>query len=270
VRIVSWNINGLATALQQLHGVDVALLQEVPPLPDAGEALITSEGGTEWRIAGWEKRDRRTAIVRPPGAQPLMLEPYPTQPLGHADVDSNTLVVSRPGSIAAATLTLGNDSITLISVYAPWERPVPYAEGGWIYADASAHRIISDVSALVGSQRGHRVIVAGDFNILRGYGEDGSDYWRARYQTVFDRFAAIGIPFAGPEAPNGHPVASRPTELPANSTTVPTFNNQGNPTRQLDFVFASAVLHDRLMVTALNGPDEWGPSDHCRIQIDLE
>lgn len=48
----------------------------------------------------------------------------------------------------------------------------------------------------MGSTR-HRLIVAGDWNILRGYGEYGSKYWKARYDTVFDRAEALGLRFVG-------------------------------------------------------------------------
>jgi len=44
----------------------------------------------------------------------------------------------------------------------------------------------------------------------------------------------------------------------------------GNATRQLDFVFASRDLIPRLTVRALSSADEWGPSDHCRIEIGLD
>ena len=40
-------------------------------------------------------------------------------------------------------------------------------------------------------------------------------------------------------------------------------------TRQLDFVFASRGLADSVHVRALNEPDEWGPSDHCRVEIEV-
>ena len=49
-----------------------------------------------------------------------------------------------------------------------------------------------------------RIIVAGDLHILHGHGEHGSEYWQARYQTVFTRMAAMGMPFVGPQ----HPKAS--------------------------------------------------------------
>ena len=37
--------------------------------------------------------------------------------------------------------------------------------------------------------------------------------------------------------------------------------------RQLDYVFASRGFADALSVRALNDPEEWGQSDHCRIEI---
>ena len=36
------------------------------------------------------------------------------------------------------------------------------------------------------------------------------------------------------------------------------------------FVFASEGMGDSVNVSALNGLDEWGPSDHCRIEIVVE
>ena len=41
-------------------------------------------------------------------------------------------------------------------------------------------------------------------------------------------------------------------------------------TLQLDYVFASRPIAHRLAVRARNDPNDWGPSDHCRIVIDLE
>lgn len=55
---------------------------------------------------------------------------------------------------------------------------------------------------------------------------------------------------------------------------MPTFHHSRQKpetaTRQLDFVFASKALSDRVKVRALNTPAEWGPSDHCRLVIDVE
>jgi hypothetical protein len=79
----------------------------------------------------------------------------------------------------------------------------------------------------------------------------------------------------GPQAPHGRQADPHPDELPPGSRDVPTYHTrQQGPmgaTRQLDFVFASHALADRLRVRALNAdPDEWGPGDHCRVAIELQ
>ena len=84
-------------------------------------------------------------------------------------------MVSVDGSVTAADVHIDDRSTSpAVSIYAPWEM----AANRRGYADASAHRILSDLSALVGSAD-HRLVVAGDWNILRGYGEYGSTYWKA-------------------------------------------------------------------------------------------
>ena len=117
-------------------------------------------------------------------------------------------------------------------------------------------------------------IASGDLNILYGYGEEGNNYWAGRYATTFDRMAAMGIPFIGPQAPLGRQAEPWPEELPHSSQNVPTFHSNrmtpGSATRQLDFVFVSDSLAGSLEVTALNEPDKWGPSDHCRVVIEFK
>ena len=36
---------------------------------------------------------------------------------------------------------------------------------------------------------------------------------------------------------------------------------------QLDYVFASRGFHGSVKVRAMNGVEEWGASDHCRLLI---
>jgi len=115
--------------------------------------------------------------------------------------------------------------------------------------------------------------VAGDLNILYGYGENGSAYWAARYASVFSRMSALGLAFVGPQAPAGRLAQPWPDELPRTSKNVPTFHTShqspASAARQLDFVFASHGLAGRMRATALNDPERWGPSDHCRIEIEI-
>jgi hypothetical protein len=179
-------------------------------------------------------------------------------------------IVSRAGSIAAAdVVTDGQIAFTAVSVYAAWEKVGARGRG---YADGSAHRILSDLSALM-VRPDHRLVVAGDWNLLRGYGEYGDRYWKARYDTVFERAEALGLRFVGPQYPHGRQADLWPDELPRDSRCVPTFHhsrqNPASATRQLDFVFASTSIADRIEVRALNMPEEWGPSDHCRVVINV-
>jgi hypothetical protein len=64
---------------------------------------------------------------------------------------------------------------------------------GLIFADGSAHRIFSDLSALMPTPD-HRLLIAGDY-ILFGYGEHGDVYFKDRYATVFARAEALGLRF---------------------------------------------------------------------------
>lgn len=56
------------------------------------------------------------------------------------------------------------------------------------------------------------------------------------------------------------------------SKNVPTYHsNRQTPdtATQLDFVFALRALAGSVRVRALNEPDKWGPSDHCRLTTEI-
>ena len=275
LRIVSWNVGQRVMPWHSLvdSGVDVALLQEAQPPPAELSSVIEIDQPRPWYTAGiGANKSWRAAVAR--FSERVAMRPHKTNSVEAAQPDE--LAVSRTGTLAAADIVVGStgEIITVLSMYSKWEKPVESTGSSLIYADASAHRLISDISALIGRQRDHKIIAAGDLNILHGYGEDGSPYWAARYHTVFARMKAIGLPFVGPQAPDGSEQASPwPDELPKDSKNVPTFRTRiqqpETATRQLDFVFASEPLRDRLRVRALNSSDEWGPSDHCRILIEL-
>jgi hypothetical protein len=272
VRLLSWNMAHVGAHWRDVRGdgdFDAALLQEAVPPPQGLVPQTIPSVNDPWLTAGANRRFC-AAIARL--SERVILRPIQTKPLAEAGPDE--LAVSLPGTLAAGELIdETGERITVVSIYGAWASPIPRREGSWIYADAAAHRLISDVSALVASQRGHKIIVAGDLNILHGHGEHGSDYWRARYETVFTRMATIGLPFVGPQYPNGEQCTPWPAELPRDSKNVPTFRTRrtdaSSATRQLDFVFASKELIDRLRIRACNGPADWGPSDHCRIEIEL-
>lgn len=268
----SWNIHGSPECWRELakSDADIALVQEARKPPDDVSVEVDD---AEWLTTGEGlKRSWRTAVARLSDRQAVEWRPCVSLP----DARVGELASSRPGTMAVAEVTpKGEEPITLVSVYVAWENPDARTGSSWILSDASAHRLISDISLLIGHQKGHRIIVAGDWNLLHGYGENGSQYWRDRYATVFDRMAALGLPFVGPQAPHGQKVPAElwPSELPPDSENVPTYrtrkNDPASAMRQLDFVFASESIADRLKTRALNEPENWGSSDHCRIRIEL-
>ena len=251
---------------------DLALLQEAAPPPADMADLLEVNPGLFEITGGYTQPQRwRTAIVRL--SDRVKVEWIESRSI--AEAGTSEFAVSIPGTVAAAKVTPPvGDPILVISMYAQWRVPHESTAGNWIAADGSAHRVISDLSeAFIGRERGHRIIAAGDLNILHGYGEYGSQYWAARYRTVFDRMEALGLPFAGPQHPNGRQADPWPDELPRDSRNVPTYHTTRQTpetaTRQLDFAFASRPLMESISVRALNEPSEWGPSDHCRLVIEM-
>jgi exonuclease III len=268
LRLISWNMAHSRKAWPFLLAdmlPDIALLQEAlkPPQqpfwssPPLRDDWCIYENPKEFGAAVLGLTDR------------VQANPLVARRLG--DYGNEEMAISLPGTLAGAEVILPTgEKLLVFSAYSRWEKAL---DRKTIYADASAHRIISDISALVAIKKGQKIIVAGDWNILYGYGELGSAYWKARYDSVFSRMEALGMPFIGPQHPEGIQADPWPSELPADSKNVPTFRkNRNNPTsaeRQLDFVFASHELHSRMTVRALNASSEWGPSDHCRIMIEL-
>ena len=143
------------------------------------------------------------------------------------------------------------------------------------YADASAHRIISDLSAFIGSKdpSTHRILAAGDLNMVRGSTEDGPSALLARDRGVFDRMEALGLEFVGPQHPAGRQAHPTPQVLPPDTRNVPTFHTTRQPPEtaqdQLDYAFASRGFHKGVKVRAMNSVEEWGASDHCRLLIEV-
>lgn len=272
MRIISWNMAHRRESWYHLLNIrpDIALLQEASEPPDEikQDFLVDPE---PWYTEGpGNNRRWRTAIVRfNPTIDIEWIKPYAIN-----QADYKQFAVSRIGTLTAAKVReKAGEELILISMYGLWESLHELTTGNWIYADASVHRLISDLSVFIGRQQGHRILAAGDLNSLYGHGENGSPYWAERYATIFSRMDALGLEFIGPQAPNGRQAEPWPLELPKISKNVPTYHStRKSPTlasRQLDFVFASSEIAQQCRVSALNDPKEWGPSDHCVIQIDL-
>ena len=268
VKVISWNIDGRVAPWHYMIATDadVALLQEAgEPPQDLAKPIDVDPA--PWRTVGWPAWPRRTAIARL--SDRVNVEWIEAKSL--ADADSGELAVSRPGTLTAAVVMSPDiKPFVVVSMYSMWEKPHASVRSSWIVSDASAHRVVSDLSAFIGRQDGHRILAGGDLNILHGHGEDGSEYWASRYGTVFARMEAMGLPFVGPQAPNRMQAAPWPDELPCESKNVPTYHPKPQPAiRQLDFVFASKGMADSVCARALNEPEQWGPSDHCRLEIEV-
>jgi hypothetical protein len=82
--------------------------------------------------------------------------------------------VSRHGTLAAADVLLDDGLVTLVSLYVARDRSV--VGRTLIHAEAAAHRLLSDLSALLTHPTRHRIIAAGDLNLLHRHGEGGDPY----------------------------------------------------------------------------------------------
>ena len=321
ITIVSWNVNRSSVAVSTLRamGVDLALLQEVGPgiVTQLSDSIV----GGPLRLEGTESRPVVATLSNRVSAEPLWPTPLPLSSLNEGEIaisDPTTLAVARvtplPDGEASEKPSAGEsetpprveepsagecetpppmEPFIVVSMYARWLKPHPLTRRAPpvrrpgllainLYADASAHRIISDLSNLIGHSNpaGHRIIVAGDLNTIYGATEQSRYETPARAETIFSRMNALGLEFVGPRWPTGR---GRTRDVPPDTQNVPTYlpfarlkemreapENGTVAGNQLDYVFASRGFHERVRVRALNAPHEWGPSDHCRLLIEVE
>ena len=278
IRLVSWNIAKRRKAVDCLleMNIDVALLQECDP----DLLLAASEkGALEFNPhlpLNAEHYDRWPMIVRL--SDRIRVEWF-RQTAPQFCVAQDAISVSSIGVIEVARLVPadGTRPFVAASIYARWMKPHPTTASKWRvgYQDGSAHAAITDLSAFIGHKdpASHRILAAGDFNTIRGATEDNGLALPARDRTIFDRMDALGLQLLGPQHPHGRRADAPPHGLPADSENVPTFRSTWQSPRtaanQLDYVFGSRGFHEQIRVRALNRVDEWGPSDHCRLLIEL-
>ena len=270
IRIICWNIRRNPDCWKSILNstADLALLQEAnAPPPELDSTSVDNDipWSTDGGVRPW-----RTAIIKL--SDRVSVEWLNLTPVKSARGES--LGVSHPGTLSIALVKPRHGTpFIAASMYAAWLSTHPWAGKSWsMMSDASAHRIISDLSLLIGSLH-HRIIAAGDLNIYHGYGDRGSSYWKNRYDTVFARMSSIGMCFVGPKFPNGRRAESPTCGVPCGSGNVPTHYDGGQSPRtachQVDYVFASNSFAPSVTTRALNDPDPdiWGDSDHCRVEI---
>jgi hypothetical protein len=135
---------------------DIAMLQEAskPPSDVAAKFDVDPD---PW-LTGANQRWRTAIVKLSTRAEVQWIEAKLL-----ADAHGSELGVSRPGTLAAALVTphMGEPFIA-ISAYGSWEASHPMANANFIYADASVHRLISDLSVFVSKRAAKSVLVAGD------------------------------------------------------------------------------------------------------------
>ena len=285
--VVSWNIAKSHQPWRQLveMDADVALLQEAGSVPPDVAGRVDTGPLEHWDSHVWNSRwyegrfrslfDRWPMVVKL--SDRVDVEWFrQVGPIGESTEDE--IAVSGIGTIAAARITTQDSPpFIAVSMYARWIRPHPSAKSGWRvgYQDGSAHRIISDLSAFIGSAdpSTHRILAAGDLNMIYGATDDNPLALPARDRTVTDRMDALGMEFLGPRHPDGRRACPTPRGLPPDTLNVPTYRtaNQSPATaqNQLDYAFASRGFHESVTVHAMNSVEEWGASDHCRLLIEV-
>jgi hypothetical protein len=173
---------------------------------------------------------------------------------------------SRPGTWIAATVRLGEETITCVSLYGLIEE----------LTDASMHRSLSEISPIF-SDPGFKelVLLGGDFNVSTGLADASAS---ERSGIVLDRIRACGLddclanwreeknlpPMPGCRC-NDEPCRHTLTRLTPNKGESDVPWKQRDPI-QVDYLFASKALADRLDEVVEIPPEEWEVySDHSPI-----
>jgi len=271
LRIVSWNIDYKDKCWHEVLDLDadIALLQEAPRPSDSIAGEVNAGSNKSWVTDGSDgvSRKSRTAVVKlpkTPKTKNVKVKWIPCvrkEGEGKEQLAKGQLPVTNPGTIAAARVQLGDyGPMTVFSVYGLWQRGDERGDGRRErYPDASVPAIMRDINRFVTqkNEQLHQYIIAGDLNFVRGRGRTGRDTSqdKRRSDGVFDQAKENGWEFIGPQDSNGK--------------NVPTYCHKDSPARcQLDYVFASKKSAEGVTATAQNEP--WGPSDHCRIWINVE
>ena len=272
-KIVCWNIAKRHDLWRELVGMeaDVALLQEAGQVPEDVASQVETDNADRLD----DLYDRWPMVVKL--SDRVEVEWFkPVSPMKRPEPDE--VPVSDVSTIAAArVIPQGAEPFIVVSMYARWVMPHSSTDTKWGvgHSDGSAHRILSDLSAFIGSTdpSTHRILAAGDLNMIYGATEDNRLALAAREGTVFSRMAALGLEFLGPQHPQGRQASPIPQGLPPNTKNVPTYHtvrkSPETAENQLDYAFASRGFHRAVTARAMNSPEEWGGSDHCRLWIEV-
>ena len=204
------------------------------------------------------------------------LEFLPRRPVPVPGAAYGQFFACHPGQFAVADIVLSNqERVTVVSLYGMWDR---LRDGGDLYADASLHRAISDLTVLFADRPGGNIVVAGDLNIWHAYDratsiKNWSAHWADRFRLVFERLATHGLELVGPFREDAQPPLERcPCNGGDQCRHVNTYLFNRNPKNvpyQNDFVFATkSVVVSRCY--AVQDEVIWEHSDHRPVIAVLE
>lgn len=278
VKVVCWNIASriapwhTLVKMAEQGDADVALLQEAGHVPGDLIGKFKVDDKVFWHPLGFK---HLPLVV--PLADNVTVVPYRQVPVLQI-LPEDAIGVSDIGTIAAAKVApvdKPDEAFIVVSMYARWLQVHPSTGSKWIASAHSAHRIISDLAVFIGNTdtSKHRILATGDLNMFFGSIGEGEEWER----SVWSRMQDIGLEFMGPQLPHGgNPPAPgvKMVDVPPDSKNLPTYYTPKQKVpekadRQLDYAFASSGFHEQVTVRALNGVDEWGPSDHCRLAIEV-
>ena len=207
MRIATWNIaqgrrahggvEAITDYLRQELIPDLALLQEAYPVEGAEETVNPRPGGISshrpWRslIVSYGPRLTQVNEVQ------SQYQKWPWE-----------LLQTWPGTMAVADVEVpGEEPVTVVSLYGLMDNA---------YAYTTLHKLLSDLTPLIDTRRGKRLIIGGDLN----GGTQTTDKWRRRYENFWTarrrwargpaRAPAVSGRSRAPPA-GGVPAARRPT-----------------------------------------------------------
>ena len=215
IRVISWNVacrkepwHWLAKMAKRGEA-DIALLQEAGSPPEGLIPPVRYENDIHWDRAFYNRWPLVVQLSDRVEVEWFRQVP-PWSEIGEREIGASGI-----GTMAAARVAPRDkpeEAFIAVSMYARWTTAHPSVgkKRRGIYADLSAHRILSDLSTFIdyADPSRHRILAAGDLNLVYTATDYGGHFRRER--TVWDRFDALGLEFLGPQAPNGTPTGVAP------------------------------------------------------------
>ncbi len=210
----------------------------------------------------------------------IRFEAVDAVPLGSGEPRfTGRLWISHPGTWAGVRLTLPDESVvTLVSGYGLFDDRHP-TERGLVYSTTTVNRMLSDLTPLIDSDAGRRMIIAGDLNVGTQYKDPSPEEPHRHgphHRATFERFGALGMVdcLAAGVASDRGPLAGCACGPAPECRHVRTYRHDDQPNGhpgQIDVIFATRALV-KSMVTCVAVDDEqaWKLSDHYPVVAEFE